>query len=475
MRVESTPQADEARLRPTVPRRGHGRAARLVLRHGLTWVAIFGVITLMLLRLPPIVARQDVVVNTYGPLVEVDAIAKQQFVEPIDDTRLVDGAIRGMMLQLDPYSGYVAPDELASFKRRSAGDYDGVGLELGVRDGKITVIAPVEDSPASKAGLLAGDRLHAIDGRDTKGMSVFEAEDRLVGDRGSEVTLVVGRGLRDDPIVFHVIRGPVSIRSVRGFSRRDDGTWDYRVAPYPDLGYIRVSNFKENTLRELDEAIAELGRAEVSGIMLDLRFNPGGLMDVAIEMVDRFLDEGLILSTVTRRRVVHEYRAHPGGRQWDGSLVVLVNGGSASSSEIVAGSLQDHRRALLIGERTFGKGSVQHLMFLSEHEAAIKLTVAYYRLPSGRIIHRTTRNQMRENWGVRPDVEVVLSTDEVQAVQASRRSLDRTANGSEDELPSTLRGDACFGKEVLRDRQLEEAIRQLRTMIDSPVATATGG
>lgn len=464
-----------------------------MLRHGLTWVAIFGVIALMFLKLPPMVAKQDVVINTYSALVEVDALAKQKYVEAVDGRKLVDGAVRGMVLQLDPYSGYVSPTELAAFERRSAGKYIGVGIELGIKHDRLSVIAPIEDSPAAHAGIMAGDTLLSIDKRDTKDLSVFEAEDRMVGEPGTSVALEIAREGQDEPQVFQVKRGPVSVRTVRGLKRDEDEEWDFWLDRPNLIAYMRVSNFRENTMRDFDLAFNELLDQGMKGLIIDLRFNPGGLMDSAIEMVDHFIGEGPILSTVTRRRVVHEYKAKSEGTIRDLPLVILVNGSSASSSEIVAGSLQDHRRAIIVGERTFGKGSVQHLIPLTDHKAAVKLTVAYYCLPSGRIIHRTARNHEKGEWGVRPDVEVILTDFETKAIQRSRRDLDtvfRDSNltagtrcppeGVEGGPPgeSSMRNaerlaganekTSQSAREVVRDRQLCEAIRVMKEQLHIP-------
>ena len=439
-------------------------------KHTLMWLAVFCVIAWMFLQLPQRAVKQDAVLHTYSALVEVDALARQKYVEPITDDRLVEGAIRGMMFQLDPYSGYIAPRELPSFERRSRGDYIGVGMEIGFHGGRPTVIAPIEDSPAARAGILAGDTLLAIDGEDLEGLSVFELNERLGGRPGSSVRLRVLHPGRTEAEETELLRGPVSIQAVRGFRRGATGFGDYMIDPHRRIGYIRVSNFHENMMRDFDEALEQLLSEEPGGLIVDLRFNPGGLMDQAVDMVNRFVDEGTILSTVTRRRAVEVYAAKQANTLTDIPLVVLINRGSASSSEIVAGSLQDHKRAILVGERSFGKGSVQHLIRLREHRAAIKLTVAHYRLPSGRIIHRGRENERLDSWGVKPDVEVVLTDEEVRAIQDARRTIDLTFAGS----PSTS-GASPTGQdrgsdsgatesappEIIRDRQLEKALALL--------------
>lgn len=424
----------------------------MVHKHGITWVVVFGVIMLMFLRLPPMAATQDAVVHTYSALVEVDALAKQQYVESILDDRLVDGAIRGMMLQLDPYSGYISPEELPAFERRSRGDFSGVGLELGARGGQIVVIAPVEGSAAARAGVQAGDVIESVDRRSLEGRSVFDVEEMLNGDAGTRVTLEVRRADQGNAKSLTLTRGPVHLKTVRGLRRESSGgRWDYMLDAAAGVAYLRVSNFRENTMADFDAALREVLDAGAKSLILDLRFNPGGLMQPAVVMADRFLESGLIVSTVTRLRAVEEYTAVPEGTVRNIRLVILINGGSASSAEIVAGSLQARKRATIVGERSFGKGSVQHLIRLRGHEAAVKLTVAYYRLPDGRVIHRTATNADSDSWGIKPDEVVMLDDAEREAIRASRNAVDSLSASNE--------GGGETVHEIIRDRQLEAAVR----------------
>jgi|CXWL01.1.fsa_nt_gi carboxyl-terminal processing protease len=435
-------------------------------RNSLTWTAMFGVIALMFVNLPPMVAKQDSVLNTYSALVEVDALARQRFVNAISDDRLVEGAIRGMMRQLDPYSGYISPEELPGFQRRNRGQYCGVGLEVGLRDGMMTVIAPIEGSPAAHAGMLAGDQLLGIGGRDVERLSTFEVEEMLVGAPDSVVTLRFRRMGDAKPRDVVLKREPVALHTVRGVNRLPDGSWDYWIDPAAGVGYIRVSNFRENTGAEFDAALTQLRKSNLQALILDLRFNPGGFLHQAVAMADRFLSDGLIVSTVNRRSAIDEFHAQAGASDVDAFLVILMNGGSASSSEIVAGALQARGRATVVGERSFGKGSVQHLIQLIGQKAAIKLTVAYYRLPDGRIIHRTENGRgiaESGDWGVRPDVEVVLTPEENHAIQEARRLLDLPPSETDAAGASHDHSKSIDTFDMTDDRQLQAALTFART------------
>ncbi len=432
-------------------------------KYRLVWLAVFSVVIWMFLQLPPMVAARDSVLGTYRALIEVDALAKQHFVENVTPELLVDGAIRGLLYQLDPYSGYLAPNALAEYERRNAGNYIGVGIEIGLRRGKPTVIAPLEGSPAARAGILPGDFILSVDGTSVDGLSMFDIEELLGGKPGSVVHLSILRSGSDEPETVDVPRGPVGIRTVRGFRKTPGGDWDYMIDPAHRIGYTRIASFNDHTIDEFAAALDELGH-DLRGLVIDLRFNPGGRLFQAVRMVDRFVDDGVILETITRRRAVTTYRARPANTIVNLKLAVLINQNSASAAEIVSGSLQDHGRAVIVGERSFGKGSVQMLIHLTTQRAGIRLTTAYYRLPSGRIIHRTTGNEHSADWGVTPDVEVRLSDDEVVALRQSRRSGESLSTDVEktqeapDAAPITETADPPV---IMYDRQLTTALSLL--------------
>ncbi|UCF33616.1 MAG: S41 family peptidase [Phycisphaerales bacterium] len=426
-----------------------------MLRQNVVWLAVFVVIATMLLRLPPMIAQQESVLNVYGPLVEADALARKYYVAPIESRRLVDGAIRGMMLELDPYSAYIAPDELPAFRRHHSGDYSGVGLELAVRGGEVRVISPIDDSPAARAGILPGDTILAIDRHDVEYMSESAVNSLLAGPLGSRVSIRLRHAGQGQEEIIHVTRGPVSLVSVKGLRRRPNGDWDYLIDAEKRIGYIRVSSFRENTMGEFNHALNTALGQGATRLILDLRFNPGGLTHEAIAMVDRFVDHGVILKIVNRRQSIEEYHATEHGTLKDVPLTVLINRATASSAEIVAGALQDLDRATIVGERSFGKGSVQHLIPLEKHDGAIKLTVAFYQLPDGRIIHRDASGHGDDQWGIVPDILVPLSAEEFDTIVRTRVKPDRS-------FPTGGTVAAPPHVELDQDRQLREAISILR-------------
>ncbi|MHC4067165.1 MAG: S41 family peptidase [Planctomycetota bacterium] len=438
-------------------------------KRNLLWLAVIAVIALGFYRLVVLASQQDSVYRTYAPLVEVDALIRQRFVEPIEDDPLVDGAIRGMMLKLDPYSGYIAPEELSAFRRRAAGKYIGIGIHLGIRDGRLTVIAPIEQSPAVAAGVQAGDVVLAIDGASTDGAGVADADHLLSGDPGSRVSVIVRHAADGQVETLHITRAPIRLHSVKGFRRAAHGHWDYLIDHEAGISYVRVSNFHENTITEFDRALEQIRSLGAAGLVLDLRFNPGGALRAAVAMVDRFVRRGLIVSTVTRHQAKDLYQARVEGTYPPVLLAVLINGSSASASEIVAGSLQDHGRAVIVGSRSFGKGVVQNVVELSEHNAAISLTVAHYRLPNGRIIHRTPRNVHTDEWGVQPDLVVEITEEQGLALLARRLEVDRgpvtpeTAPADHAADPATEREP-----EILLDDQLAAALAALREQLGEP-------
>ena len=319
-------------------------------------------------------------------LAEVLERVKRDYVDDVDDARLIEAAIRGMVADLDPHSAYLDPDEYEEIRVSTTGNYSGVGLEVSVQEERVVVITPIEHSPAERAGIVTGDIVISVDGMPVDTNDLNDTVARLRGVPGSSVTLGVLRDPAGDPLLYELVRARVQISSVR-FEMLE-----------PGYGYIRVSHFSETTGQDLREAVSEMKRdngGELAGLVVDLRNNPGGVLEAAGEVADAFLDGGLIVSA-DGRVADSRFRleAEPGDVMDGAPITLLVNGGSASASEIVAGALQDHGRARIVGESTFGKGSVQTVMPLSRGRA-IKLTTSRYYTPSGRSIH---------DRGITPDV-----------------------------------------------------------------------
>jgi carboxyl-terminal processing protease len=331
---------------------------------------------------PPDVPWQDARL-----LAEVLERVEREYVDPVDDHRLLQAAIRGMVSSLDPYSAYLEGEEYDDIKISSSGEYSGVGIEVSLEDGQVVVIAPLDGSPAAAAGIRPGDVLATIDNVPVNASTLADTIGRMRGKEGTTVKIGVLREGESEPLSFTLKRSRVQLRSVSSQMLE------------PGYGYVRIAQFSENTGEELSTALGVLRRqngAPLKGLVLDLRNNPGGVLEAAVAVADAFLDSGVIVSAKGRtEESKFEMTATPGDDLDGAPLVVLVNGGSASAAEIVAGALKDHHRATLMGRTTFGKGSVQTIMPLGG-DRAIKLTTSLYYTPSGiSINHR----------GIAPDVE----------------------------------------------------------------------
>ncbi len=322
---------------------------------------------------------------------EVMERIKADYVEPIDDRDLVDSAIRGMVADLDPHSQFLDADEYQDIRVSTSGSYSGVGLELSTDDNEITVVAPIDGTPAARAGMRAGDVIVAIDDTSVRKDGLQETIHKLRGRSGSRVSISVLRSPDAELLVFNLRRENIRVASVR---------YDTLA---PSIGYVRISQFSDNTASELSRAVSELQTdfreqgTDLRGLVMDLRNNPGGILDSAVDVSDLFLGDGVIVTAEGRSDESHFVREAGSGDIAEGvPIVVLVNQGSASASEIVAGALQDHHRALIVGTSTFGKGLVQTVMPLSRGRA-IKLTTSRYFTPSGDSIHEV---------GIAPDIEI---------------------------------------------------------------------
>ncbi|MCE1235569.1 MAG: S41 family peptidase [Hyphomicrobiales bacterium] len=330
--------------------------------------------------------------NLFGDVFER---IRSDYVEKPDDSKLVESAINGMLTSLDPHSSYMSPKSFKDMQVQTRGEFGGLGIEVTMEDGLVKVVAPIDDTPAARAGVRAGDLITHLDGDQIQGLSLNQAVDKMRGPVNSEITLTIKRDGADKPLQIKIVRDTIRIKSVR--SREEGG----------DVGYLRITQFNEQTFDGLRDQIDKISKDipadKLKGWVLDLRNNPGGLLDQAISVSDAFLERGEIVSTRGRNADESQrYNARAGDLTKGKPVVVLINGGSASASEIVAGALQDHKRATLVGTRSFGKGSVQTIIPLGQN-GAIRLTTARYYTPSGRSIQAK---------GIQPDIEVLQDTPE---------------------------------------------------------------
>lgn len=334
---------------------------------------------------------------------EIFSQIKKDYVEPVSDRELLDYAIRGMLAGLDPHSSYLDEDDFKEMREGTKGEFGGLGIEVGTEDGFIKVIAPIDDTPAQKAGVQAGDLITRLDDKPVKGIGLSEAVKLMRGKPGSKIKLTISRTGLDKPLTIEIIRAVIKQASVK--SRELE----------PGYAYVRLSQFQAHTTKDMLDAISKLKRkadGKLQGMVLDLRNNPGGVLNAAVSVSDAFLTGGLIVYTEGRvKELVLEFKAGPDDVLDGTPLVVLVNGGSASASEIVAGALQDHNRAVIMGQPTFGKGSVQTIIPVNA-KVALKLTTARYFTPNGRSIQAE---------GIVPDIE--LNSVQVKKQETKHRRV----------------------------------------------------
>ncbi len=369
---------------------------------------------------------------------------RAQYVTPPDDKKLVESAISGMLTSLDPHSSYLNPDAAKDMRVQTKGEFGGLGIEVTMENELVKVIAPIEDTPAARAGVLSGDLIAEIDGQEVRGLTLEEAVDKMRGQVNTPIELTILRQGAKDPIKLKIVRETIKVRAVR-----------HRVEN--NVGYIKINSFTEKAYGDLQAAIDKIKADDpnVKGYILDLRLNPGGLLDQAVSVSDAFLDKGEIVSTRGRDPDKAERYDSRAGDLIDGKpLIVLVNGGSASASEIVAGALQDHRRATVVGTQSFGKGSVQSVIPLPEN-GALKLTTALYYTPSGSSI---------QGKGITPDIKVDQPLPEdLQGRDMTRGESDLKGHIKGQNESEEGSGSAAYvPPDPKDDVQLKEAIALIR-------------
>ncbi len=408
--------------------------------------------------------------DTYNKLKvfsEILSLIESNYVEPVGSTTMIEGAIKGMVKSLDPHTNYLPPASYKEMQVETTGKFGGLGIEISIRDGVLTVVSPIEETPAFRVGIKSGDKIIKIEDESTLDMTLQDAVSRLRGETGSPVTITIFRESFKAPKEFTIVRDIIKVRSV------------VKKLYKKDIGYIKIRSFSKNTSADLDKALADLGKEGISKLILDLRNNPGGLLNQAVEVTDRFLNrENLIVYTKGRSDEQNmRFTSHDKVAGVNYPLIIMVNGGSASASEIVAGALQDLNRAVILGTQTFGKGSVQTIIPLSDG-SALRLTTARYYTPSGRVI--------QEN-GIEPDiivertpVEDLEEEDEKKTEPKEKTRLRRFLR--EKDLKKHLKGKSSIGdveeesevesvdkdeetasvhEDLLKDNQLERAVSLL--------------
>jgi carboxyl-terminal processing protease len=409
----------------------------------------------------------------FDPLLEIKGLVSQRYVEEPDLKAMQLAAIKGMVDSLDdPYTVFVPSAESREFEKELTGDFVGIGVQIVIRDGWLTVVTPLEDSPAFAAGIMAEDRIVEISGKSTFGLSSSQCIELLSGEPGTKVDIVVERGGEKVPMT--VERQRIIARTVKGFHWQSEsesatrGAWQYFIDPQRKIAYLRITQFTPTTGAEFAEAIRTMGAADgsVKGLILDLRWNPGGVLQEAVKIADLFLKDGVIVSTRGRAHPEDVSRATSDGTLPDFPVAVLINGGSASASEVLSGALTENNRAIAIGTRTFGKGLVQGVMSLPSGVGQLKITEQRYYLPSGRSLQR---DDSSPDWGVDPTrgFYVPMTEEETSAMIEARGEADVLRTGKPDEgwaNPETILA-------TLKDKQLAAALTALQKKLDLPDAS----
>lgn len=383
-----------------------------------------------------IAQNTDAVYKELRTFTEVFSAIKKHYVETINDKELIRSALKGMVNSLDPHSAYLTPEAYKEFQAETKGEFGGIGIQIGIKDGVLTVIAPIEDTPAFKAGIKSGDKILKIDGQSTKDMNINDAVSKMRGPKGKPVTLTIQRGEWKEPRDIHIIRDIIKIKSVK-FKMIDK-----------EIAYIKIVQFQETTAQDLANALKNLKEKGMQSLILDLRNNPGGLLNIAVNVAEQFLPpKNLVVSIRGRSGEKIDYFTEGSSSLYTNiPMIVLVNQGSASASEIVAGALQDWGRAPVLGVQTFGKGSVQSLIPLSDG-SALKLTTAKYYTPKGKSIHAV---------GIMPDIVVKLESKNGKEVPVIR----------ERELEQHLKGEKVEPQEKAPHEVEEKDDNQLQRAID---------
>lgn len=438
-------------------------------KRNVVWIILAVVLAALLFWVPDVLLKREKLLDEFGPLIQVNALVEKLYVEPTDSDELVRGAIDGMLGRLDQYTQYFDAEQLENFEKHTEGRYQGIGIEIGKQEtGELVVISPIEGSPAFDAGLQAGDQITEIDGQPTLKLKLGECARLIQGEPGTYVTLTILRSGTGKILKKEIVRSTVHMQSIRGWARDTQWNWQYMIDPVYRIGYVRLSSFEEVTTEQLDKVIRKLLAHRMQGLIIDVRNNPGGQLDTVVDIANRFLTEGIIVSIKYRATTERIYQANADMTFPQFPMAILVNEHSASASEILSGALRDHGRAVLVGTKTFGKGSVQEVIPIQGTGGALKLTTARYYLPNGECIHGK---------GVMPDEVVTLTPEQVESMQESWQRVSRsrppvatTQSTTEPgrTQPTTQPSDGhgfAESPEIAIDAQLETALEVLRSKL----------
>jgi carboxyl-terminal processing protease len=436
-------------------------------REKFAWSVSVVLLAVLAFQIPGTLAQRDDDYSFVRTLVDIHRRVVDNYVDTVDEPKLHQGAIDGMLSELDPFSVYVPPARQEDFDRMLEGSFKGVGIQLDQKDnGQVEVVTPIDGSPAFRAGVEAGDLILKVNGDPIDNLRMPDLIKKIGGPLGSQVTLSV-RHATGDEATLTMTREEIVVPTVKGYERKQDNNWDFYVCDDPKIAYVRITQFTQETYDDLRGVLGGLIGDGMKGLILDLRFNPGGRLDQAVQVINMLVPKD-------RTIVVTRGRARPEQRQVSNGvgvlpnfpMIVLVNEHSASASEIVSGSLMDNKRAVVVGERTYGKGSVQELIPLDEKGGELKLTVAYYYLPSGRLVHR---RKDATDWGVQPQIYVPMDpvTEEKVAKERFESELFKRPLPKSVTRPTTTQASATSQPSVepMTDVQLQAAINTMLGVI----------
>jgi carboxyl-terminal processing protease len=420
----------------------------------------------LLIQLPIAIADRSAVYEWFNPIIDVRDTLVRRYVTPPDaeaERKMQQAIIEGMVGSFnDPHTVFIPPAQRSDFEKDLRGTYVGIGAEVAIEDGYLKIVTPMEGSPALEAGILAGDLVLEIEGESTFNRPVTESISRLLGEAGTPVTIRV-RHIDGTEQELTITRRQIITQTVRGL-RRIGEEWNYCLDESLGLHYVRITQFQESTRQDLERVLSQIGRRGLNGLVLDLRDNPGGALPAAVHVADLFLDEDRIVSVQDRNGQGPVFYASRNGTLPYFPMVILVNGGSASASEIVAGALQENGRAKVLGSRTFGKGSVQEVRELPFDQGLLKFTTAHYHLPSGRNLNRLPEGPGSETWGVDPDPGFVLQISHAEYARMMRARRDFEIIREADAAAPICAGSAWVREHML-DEQLASALEAVQERV----------